>query len=79
MAQAAREPVDRLLEPLVLECRDPTAALADDVVMVVAPRDNRLEFHRTFAGVHARDEADSVEQVEGAIDAGYPHSAAARA
>jgi len=68
VVQAAREPVDRVLERLVLERGHLAAAVADDVVVVMAAGQRRLE---AGGGAHvdAPHEAEPRQQVERPVDA----------
>jgi hypothetical protein len=67
--QPPREVLQLPLEPLVLERRHPSAQLTDGVVMVLAPRDHRLVAGTTLAELDALDEAELMQEVEGAVDA----------
>src|SRR3954470_19253525 len=64
----AREPLDRGLEVAVLEGGHLAAALADDVVVVIAAGVDRLVAGDALGGVNAAGEPEAVEQVEGAVD-----------
>jgi hypothetical protein len=79
VVEAILEPADRPLEPIVLERRDPAAAVADDVVMVFAARHDRLVAGAAFAGLDALHEPELVEEVEGAVHARRPDAAASGA
>src|SRR5215213_7207876 len=68
---AARELLDGGLELAVLERRDLAAALADDVVVVIAAGVDRLVAGDALGRVHAPREPQAVEQVERAVDRGH--------
>jgi hypothetical protein len=76
VAEAGGETLDRLLQPLVLERDDPSARLADNVVVVIATRDDGLVSRPALAHLDPLHQPHSVEQVEGAIHAGDPDSLA---
>jgi hypothetical protein len=65
MVDTPRERSDRLLEPLVLERRHASAAIADEVMMVLAARVRGLVARRAVAHVEPLHEAELVQQVEG--------------
>ena len=71
------QPLDGALERAVLEGGYATAAVADEVVMVLAARQRRLEPRYSLTHVEALHEAEVREQLECAIDAGQPNPAAA--
>ena len=77
VAQPAPEPLDRLLEALVLERRDAAAALADDVMVVMTAGHDGLVARPALAGLDALDETHPVEEVERPVDARDPDPAAA--
>jgi hypothetical protein len=77
--------VDRVVEPLrqlldsafelaVRERRDLTAGLADEVVVVLAARVDRLVARHALGGVDAARQPQPVEQVERAVDRATPTS-----
>src|SRR6266540_3556804 len=67
---AARELLDRGLELAVLERRDLAAALADDVVVVIAARVDGLVAGDPLGRVDAAGQPEAIEQVERAVDRG---------
>ena len=69
VTKALGETIDRLLQALILERDDPAARLAEDVVVVMAARDDGLVSGSPLPRVHPLHQAHSIEQVEGAIDA----------
>ncbi len=79
MAEPAREALDRSLEGGVLERRDPPAAVADDVVVMIAARDQSLVARAAVAQLDPLHEPRAVEEVERPIDARGPDPVAARA
>ena len=68
-----RERGDGLLEPVVGELSDAPAAIADDVVMVLAARVRSLVARGAVSHVQAVHEAEAVEHLERAVDAGDSH------
>src|SRR3954452_1436973 len=64
----SRELVDGGLEVAVLEGGHLAAALAHDVVVVIAAGIDRLVAGDALGGVNAAGEPEAVEQVEGAVD-----------
>src|SRR3954469_8750400 len=73
----AREPLDRGLEVAVLEGGHLAAALADDVVMVVAAGGDRLVAGDALGGVHPASQPEAVQQVERPVDGRDAHVLAA--
>ena len=70
--EALRKRVDRLLEAVVAELRDAAAAVADDVMVVLAARVRRLVAGGAVADVEAVDEPEPIEHLERAVDAREP-------
>ena len=69
VVEPAAELVDGALEPVVLERRDATAAIADQVmVMVLAAGQGRLVAGRAVADVEPLDESHPLEQLERPVD-----------
>ena len=68
-----RERGDGLLEPVVRELSDAAAAIADDVVMVLAARMRGLVARAAVSHVQAVHEAEAVEHLERAVDARNSH------
>ena len=64
-----REPFDALLERAIVERGDPAAAVADQVLVVLAGREQPLVARHALANVEATDELELHEQVEVAVDA----------
>ena len=64
VVDALCEVLDRELQLTVLERRDLAAALADDVVMVVAARVDRLVARHPLGGVDAPRQPQPVEQLQ---------------
>ena len=71
-AGAARNAGDRLLELCVLERHHRTAAIADQVMMVLAGRAQRLVAGGARANLQSLHEAQALELLEGTVDAGPP-------
>jgi hypothetical protein len=69
VVDAAGQPVDRALELGILERRDLAAAVADDVVVMLAARVERLVARDALGGVDAPRQAELVEQLERPVDA----------
>lgn len=65
--------LDRPLETGVLEGRQPPAALADSVMVVLAPGNHRLEPCAALSHLDSLHETLTVEEIEGAIDARDAH------
>ena len=65
----AGEPLDRALEVGVLERGDLAAGVADDVVVMLAVRVDRLVARDALGGVDAPRQAQLVEQLERPVDA----------
>ena len=72
------DPSQRLLEPLVFECVDLAAAVADDVMVVTAARLGRLVPRRAVAELDLLDEAAGAQLIERAVHAREPDGAANR-
>lgn len=70
MAKSRRERGDGLLEAIVLKRRNPTAAIADHVVMVVASRQRRFVASTPGANLNPLHDANLVQELERAVDAG---------
>jgi hypothetical protein len=68
--QPSRETLELALQALVLEARHAPADLADGVVVVLASGDYRLVAGHSFAELDPLHEAELVEEVDGAVDAG---------
>ena len=68
--ELASEALELALEPLVLEGRHAAALLADGMVMVLSARDHRLVAGRPLAELDPLNQAQLVEKVDGAVDAG---------
>jgi len=66
---AARDPLERLLEGVVLERLDLAAVPADEVVMMVAARVDPFEAGDPVAEVDPLHEPEPVETFERAVDA----------
>ena len=66
------EAADRALQAGVLEGADPPAAVADDVMVVLAARDHRLIAGPALADLDPLHEPEAVQEVERAVDAGGP-------
>lgn len=79
VVQAAAETIDCALERGVLEPGDLPAAVADDVVMVVAAWDQRLVSGAAVPQFDAGDEPGPVQEIERPVDAGRAHPIAAGA
>ena len=77
VVRPGREPLDRALEARVLERGHLAAALADDVVVVLAARADGLVARHALGGVHAPGEPQLVEQLERPVDARHAHVLAA--
>jgi hypothetical protein len=77
--QASREPLELLFDPLVLEGCDPSAAIADGVMVVFAARHDGLEARAAVPELDPLDEAHVVQEVQGAVDARDAGVAAAAA
>ena len=76
VTEPIRQPMDRPLEPRVLEGREPPAPLADSVMVVVAARDHRLISGSTLIDLDLLNQPLAVQQVQGSIDAGDPDAPA---
>jgi len=74
---ASGQPLDRPLEVGVLEGCDPAAALAHDVMVVLATRTDRLVAGHALGRIHATGEAQLVEQLQRPVDARDAHVLAA--
>ena len=77
MSQRSPEPCDCPLQPFVGELADPSAGVADDVVMVLTTRDHRLVTGAALTDLDALHQADALKGVERAIHAGGPDPAPA--
>ena len=62
----------RLLEPVILERLDLAAVVADEVVVVLAAGNRRLEARDAVSDLDPLDDAELREHVEGAVDAREP-------
>jgi len=69
---------ESLFQTLVLECLDLAAAVADQVVVMVAAGMSRLEARDRVADLDALDEPLVGKKVENPVDAGDPDPAAVR-
>jgi hypothetical protein len=69
VTEALREPADRAFQPVVLKRADPPAGLANDVVVVVAIRDDALIARSTSADLDPLHEADPLQQVQRPVHA----------
>ncbi len=72
--EALRERGDGLLEAVVGELRDAAAAVADDVVVVLAAGVRGLVAGRAVADVEPVDEAEAIEHLERAVHARDAHA-----
>src|ERR687891_520416 len=70
MAEPAREPPDRALEPIVLERADPPAAVAEDVMVMLAAGDHRLIPGPALAHLDPLHKPEAVQEVQRPVDAG---------
>ena len=73
VAAALLDVPENPLETLVREGLDPSAVVADDVVMVLHLVADRLETSEAVAEVKPLDEALLGEHLEHAVDAREPH------
>src|SRR5262249_38181784 len=64
------EALELSLETIVLERRDPAAAVADRVVVVFTARDDRLEARTTGPELDTLHQPELIEEVERTVDAG---------
>ena len=71
------QPLDRALELAVLERGHLAAGLADEMVVMVAARVDRLIARHALGHVHAPREVQAVEQIERAVDGRHADVAAA--
>jgi len=76
---ALLDAAERALQPVILERLDLPARVADEMVVVIAPRLDRLVAIRARAELDLLHEAFGGEQVEHAIDGGDPDLAVSRA
>src|SRR6187200_2212496 len=79
VATSVRDALDRRLEAGVLERLDLPAVVADEVVVMIAPRVGRLEACDAVAEVDPLHEPERVHALECAVDARDSDAAAARA
>ena len=79
VAESLPEPGDRLFQPGVLERGQASAALADSMVMVGAPGDDRLVAGAAGADLDSLHQAFGAQQVEGPVDGRRAHPLAAGA
>jgi hypothetical protein len=79
VAGPALDLTEGALELVVGECLNLAAVVANEVVVVLAARVDRLEARSTGADVDALDEAVLAQLLEDAVDAGDPDAAAFRA
>jgi hypothetical protein len=68
--QAPGQPLELLLESLVLEPGDPPAAVTHGMVVVLAARDDGLEARAAVPELDPLHQPHVVQEVEGAVDAG---------
>ena len=69
-AEPIADPMDRLLQVLVIEGDQGPALVADQVMVVTAVRSVRpLEASDAIANVDSADQVQTVQQLEGAVDA----------
>ena len=68
IAEAARDLVDRTLEPYVTERLDFAAIPADEVMVVVAVGTRWLEPRNPVAGFDSLDQPEISERLEGTVD-----------
>lgn len=61
--------VDRSFEPLVLERSDSSAALADEVMVVLATRNNRFIHAHPVSEIRLLYQPETLQSLEGPIDA----------
>src|SRR3954447_2491954 len=61
--QVPREPLELLLEPIVLETSDPAATVADGVMVMFAARGNRFEAVTAIAESDTLDQPELMQQV----------------
>ena len=66
-----RQIVNGTLEPLILERCDLSAALADQVVMVIPAWDDRFEHPHPVAEVGLLDQTQPLERFERTVDTGH--------
>jgi hypothetical protein len=76
VTEPTRQPSDRPLERLVLERRDPSARVTDDVMVVLATGDHRLVAGSPSSDLDPLHEPDPVQQVERPVDARNPDGVA---
>jgi len=76
-SEPARDPVERLLERIVLKRLDATASLADNVMVMLAVGVNELETGTAFAHLEPLDEPCARQNVQSPIHAGDPDPFAA--
>jgi hypothetical protein len=69
VAQALAQAVDRTLQGRVLERLYPAARIADDMVVVLPARQDRLVARSALADVDPLEEAGAVKDVDRAVDA----------
>src|SRR4051794_13628449 len=74
--QIARQARDRLLQTTILERDDASAAVAHEVVVMLAAGMRGLVPRSPLTDLDTRDEVELVELLERAVDAGDPHAAA---
>jgi hypothetical protein len=71
--EASRYPVDRSLEVRVIERHEPPARIADEMVVMLAPRIDELVSRGTVADLEPVDQSALAEQLEDPVDARPPH------
>jgi hypothetical protein len=69
-AETCGDAVDRPLEARVVEGHEPTALVADEVMVVLATGVDRLEPGLALVDSHPLDETVLDQQIEDAVDAG---------
>jgi hypothetical protein len=68
--QVARQPLELLLQPVVVKRRYPPAVVADGVVMMLTAGGDRLEAGAASADLDPLHEPHFMQQIDGSIDAG---------
>jgi hypothetical protein len=68
--QVSGQPLELFLQALVLERRDPSAAVADGVVVVLTTGHHRLETRAAAPELHSLHQPHVVQEIEGPVNAG---------
>ena len=78
MTDAPSDASDRPFEARVLKCRNASARLADNVVVMLATWNNCLIAAGCLTDVNALNQPDALQNVDCPVDAGDPDTALAR-